>query len=331
MSWIKDNKFLVALLGGTLLGTVLLYLVGSKGADKYTAAKEEFDSAAQQVATYERLPLYPKRENLDAKRKALDEYRQQVGEIQDAFAKYRPEKLENISPGELTNRLKAANEEIRKAFDDAQIKVPDPFFAGFETYKTSLASGDATGILNYELGGIRHLLLALAKSGATELKNFSRQHPSDPKLKPLEEEDGRKYSPPPGAVARPLSMEVTFQGPEKALRAFLTSIAASSDHYFVIRSLRVTNMKKDPPRAADARFDKPAAAAAPASDVFAGGFVLPGDEAKPEEAQPAAPAEPAAPEPADSSRILAQVLGNEEVQVFLRLDLMQFLPAQKLP
>ena len=102
----------------------------------------------------------------------------------------------------------------------------------------------------------------------------------------------------------------------------------------MIRSLRITNDKKDPPRAADAKFDKPAAAKpAAASDIFGGAFVLPGDESRRREVaeKPADRSRQPAPPPADSSRILAQVLGNEELQVFLRLDLMQFLPAKKLP
>jgi hypothetical protein len=38
-----------------------------------------------------------------------------------------------------------------------------------------------------------------------------------------------------------------------------------------------------------------------------------------------------APKTADTGRILAQVLGNEEIHVFIRLDFLSFLPAQKLP
>jgi hypothetical protein len=45
------------------------------------------------------------------------------------------------------------------------------------------------------------------------------------------------------------------------------------------------------------------------------------DAAAPD-AQPSAPA---------AGRILSQVLGMEEVQVFVRIDLMQFLPPAKLP
>ena len=61
----------------------------------------------------------------------------------------------------------------------------------------------------------------------------------------------------------------------------------------MVRSLRITNEKKDPPRAADAKFDKPAAAkAAGEAAPFGGGFVLPGDE--PAKAAAAPDAEPAA-------------------------------------
>jgi hypothetical protein len=54
----------------------------------------------------------------------------------------------------------------------------------------------------------------------------------------------------------------------------------------------------------------------------------------PEPADPKAPApDPAAP-PApevDTSRILAQVLGNEELTVFVRFDIATFLPSKELP
>ena len=325
MSWIKDNKFLVALGGGTLVAMILLFVVGSKGATQYDLAKADFESAAQEASAFERLPLYPRRENLDGKTKALDEYRKAVESLQASFARYRPEELKNVSPEVFTNHLKTVNDEVRKAFDDAGTKVPDPFFCGFESYKTILAQGKATGILDYELTGIKGLMLALATSGATEIKNLYRPA--------LPEESGKEFNPQAADVARNLPLEITFTGPEKAVRKFLSSIVKPDGYYVVIRSLRVTNEKKDPPRAADAKFDRPQAArpASTAADVF-GGFVLPGDEPAAGDAKPKEEAAPA-PEvaPSDSSRILSQVLGNEELVVFLRLDLMQFLPAKKLP
>jgi hypothetical protein len=150
---------------------------------------------------------------------------------------------------------------------------------------------------------------------------------------PLEEEDGREFKPAETATARPLPLEITFLAPEKAVREFVSSLVKADGKYVVIRSIRIANARKEPPRAADAKFEKPAAAASEAGDPF-GGFVLPGEEPKPESsAAPAgeAPAPPPAAATGSSNRVLAQVLGGEELQVFIRLDIMQFLPAKKLP
>ena len=321
MSWITDNKFMVALGGGTLAGAILLYVVGSQGSQHYDAAKEQFDAAAGEAAAFEKSPLYPTVENKNEKSKALGDYLKAVESIQTAFTPFRPKEIKNITPQEFTDRLLAANTEVHKAFEESGTTVPEAFFVGFEKYKTTLATGSTTGILDYQLGSIKSLLLALAAAKPTELKNLYRP------LQP--EDDGQAFTPPPTMTARPFPLEVTFTGPEKAAREFISSIIKLDNQYIVVRSLRITNMKKDPPRAADAQFEKAAAKPA-AADPFAGGFVLPGDE-KPAAAAPEKSATPAAaPKAADSSRILSQVLGNEQVQVFLRLDFLQFLPAKKL-
>jgi len=139
-------------------------------------------------------------------------------------------------------------------------------------------------------------------------------------------------------VARGLPLEITFKGPEKAVRAFLSSIAKPDGYYIVIRSLRITNEKKGPPRTADAKFDKPAGAKPGAAKDPFGEFFTPDAEPTPAPAPGATPAPGAAPAPAPApappiadNRILSQVLGDEQLQVFIRLDLMQFLPAKKLP
>ncbi|MCB1131677.1 MAG: Amuc_1100 family pilus-like protein, partial [Verrucomicrobiae bacterium] len=219
---------------------------------------------------------------------------------------------------------------------------PDAYFCGFERYKTELARSNATGILTYELGYVRQLMQELAKAGIDELKNVHRPA--------LAEENGTQFQPGPNDVARAMPLEITFSGTEESVRKFFTALANPENGFVVVRSLRVSNSKRGvPPKAGDAKFDNPskaAPAAGTAADLFSGGFVLPGEE---EEAAPAegdaaaendataadAPEETPAPSPepesSDSSRILQQVLGSEDVQVFVRIDLMQFLPAKELP
>ena len=328
MTWIKDNKFLVTLGAVTLLGVIGLVVFGMKGASRYEAAKEKFDLAASEAASYERQPLYPREENRQGKSKAIDDYKEATAELQQAFKPYRPEKLENISPQAFTNRLKEVNAELTAAFADAGVEVPEEFFSGFERYRTTLANNKATGILKYELEAVRYMMLALAESGASGLRNLYRE--------PLPEEAGREWKPAEKQiqVARALPLEITFVGPEKAARQFVSTLVDTDPYFTVIRTIRISNTNQKPPMASDAKFDRPAAAgaaapaAAPFENIFGEAFAEPEAETEGEEAP--APAPPPAPA-ADSSRILAQVLGNEEVQVFVRLDLMQFLPAKKLP
>lgn len=326
MSWIKENKFMVVLGASTLVGAIVLFYIGSMGASKYSKAKEDFDTAYGEAQSFVKGPLFPTAENRDGKKKALAEYRQSVESLQAAFKSFRPEEIKNTSPQDFTNRLIAVDAELRKAFENSNTTLPEGFFSGFESYKTSLARGNATGIMTYQLEGIKNILLALASSGPSELKNLHR--PS------LPEEAGNEFKPQPNDVARALPLEITFIGPEKSVRSFLTAINDTKTGQFnIVRSLRITNAKKDPPKTSDAKFERPAAAgaaAAGADPIFGGAFVLPSDEPAEEGAEPAEPA--AEPTPVlSSNRILAQVLGNEELQVVIRLDIMKFLPAKKLP
>lgn len=329
MSWIKDNQFAVALGGGTAVGAIALFLLGSKAGSRYEAELADYQGTASEVSTFERMPLYPNTANRDGKRKALSDYIAAVDGLQKAFAKFRPEPFKTLPPQQITDTLLAATEEVREAFGE-NTTIPDVFFLGFEAYKDSLAREGATGVLNYQIGAARELFLTLAAAGPAELRNVHRP--------PLPEEQGTNFEPGPEAVARALPLEITFTGTESSLREFLTALNQSKNYYFVIRTMRVASEKKTPPLHTDAKFELPKAAASadnPANDPFGGGFVIPGDEEpaaedEEEEDEPA-PAPEVQPLPTDSGRILAPVLGTEKIEVFLRIDIMRFLPAKKLP
>jgi hypothetical protein len=323
MSWIKENKFIAGLTGVTLLGIVLLFFVGSLGSKKYDEAQEKFEAANTEASGFEKKSLYPKAENQASKNKALGEYRKAFDSLQTSFEPFRPKEIKNIKPQEFTDRLIATNTEIRKAFEGSKTAIPEAFFVGFEKYNTSLAAADSTGILEYQLDAIKTLMLGMAKSKIGELKNFYR--PTIP------EEQGQVYASSDTTVARSFPMEVTFSGTEQSVREFVSSISKMDHHYLVIRSLRIGSTKKSPPLSTDVQFEKSKSEKSTSqSDALSGGFNLPGEVPT----APVATTNPdvtAATKTGESTRILAQVLGVEHVQVFLRLDLLEFLPAKKLP
>jgi hypothetical protein len=316
MSWIKENKFIASLCGGSLIGAIVLLFVASQGSKKYEIAKETFDSAYDEASRFEKLALYPKAPNRDAKTTALELYKKSVDSLQAAFEPFRPKDIKNITPQEFTTGLLDANAEVRKAFETSNVALPEAFFLGFERYKTSLATANNTGILGYQLNSVKSLMLLLAQAKPKSLLNLYRPA--------LPEEQNQPYTPAANAAARALPLEITFVGMEKSVREFLSSISKQDRQFIVVRSIRLSNVKKDPPRAADAKFETaPVTGDASALDPAAGGaFAIPGA---------AVPAAAPATTGPSSNRTLYQVLGNEEIQVFLRLDLLQFLPAKKLP
>ncbi|NJM36450.1 MAG: hypothetical protein HC845_00420 [Akkermansiaceae bacterium] len=315
MSWIKENKFLAGLAGGTLAGTILLFVAGYLGLSNYNKTKEKFDAGLSEVSAAEGIALYPSEENRDGKNKALEDYKKAVESLQTTFDKFRPQEIKDVTPQAFADSLLAANAEVRQAFEAAGATLPEQFFLGFERYKTSLAPASTTGILNYQMDAVKKLMLALAAAKPAELKNIYRAT--------LLEEEGQSFDP-ATTVTREFPMEISFLGTEESVRNFFTAISKTENGYFVVRSARFTNQKQQAPNLSEAKFETAAPAEDASSDSGGGDFLLPGEEA------PAAGADPAAAT-TDSSQILSQVLGSEKIQVFVRLDLVQFLPVKKLP
>jgi hypothetical protein len=326
MSWIKENPFVATLGGVTLVGAGALIFVGSHFKGKYDAALETFTQEAGVVSSAEKLKPYPNPANRDGKAKALADYKADITKLQESFAKFRPAELPAISPQDLTGNIKTASDKIREAFTAERTEVPSNFFVGFENYTASLAPGPATPVLNDQLGALNEMFLALAKAGPKRLINVHRPI--------LAEESGKTFEA-KDATYRALPVEVTFSGSEKSLREFVTALAASQNYYYVIRTMRIANEKQTGPVPADGRFDTEGTAAAlpggTSENPFAG-FAEAGSEAAAgagagEAAPPAAPA----PVVSDTSKILQQVLGTEDITVFIRLDVLRFLPAKDLP
>ncbi len=328
MSWIQENRFAAGLGGITAVAAVGLIAWAVAAGKGYSKTKEEYDTTASEVEKMVKGPVYPNEDNLSAKEKAVKEYKESVESLAKSFDKFRTPTPPNIEPGEFNDAVRKALDATTKAITDAKGEVPAEFFMGFEAYREAPARKEATGILSYELEAITNLFAGLAASGPAKVLNTYRPL--------LEEEEGKTFDA-KGKSYRALPFELAFSGKEEVFRKFLSSLDDSGKYYYVIRSVRIVNEKLKAPTSADGMFktEEDAAtseggAAAPGADPFggaaAGGFVLPGEEpaAPAAEETPAPAAEPAAPA-GGSGVILQEVLGKEKINVFLRLDIIQFL------
>lgn len=379
MNWIKQNPFLSSLIGGTLLLCGLLAFVAINGGSKYDKAKTTYKSAYAEVQKFEKLPLYPNKDNSQAKEKALDEYRAAIEDLKGLYTKYQLDPSKQISTQQFTGNVKSANEEVSKAFGVgneegvAKTKLPENFFMGFEAYNGPLAKANSTALLDYQLNAIKHVLLGMAETRPSELIRIYREK--------IPEENDKAFEPEKDQVARKFGYEIVFKGTEASVRDFITKLGEKKNYYCVIRSIRINNERDTPPKISDAKFEapRPAAGADPFGAFFpaeetpapapsptpspapapapiappagapavapeagadpavapaaeGGAFDVPAAPPAADGAAPLPPAAPVAPASAnatDTSRVLYQVLGDEELQVFVRFDVLLFLPKKE--
>ncbi len=326
----QENRFAAGLGGLTAIAAVGLIAWGVSAGSKYNKAKEDFATASSAVSSMKNGPLFPDEDNLSAKKKAVEDYDKSVKDLQALFKPFAATTPPNIEPDAFSESLAKAKETVAKAFADAKTEVPAEFFLGYESLTKETVKKEATGVLTYEMEAIGQLLTNLAAAAPVKLINIHRP--------PLEEEDGKTFDP-KGMTYRALPVEISFNGSETTLRTFLSSLDDSGKYYFVVRSMRVMNEKSKAPTAADGNFKTEEDNAgvdggATGGDPFggAGGFVLPEEEpaAGDKPAEGDAPAEaPADSAPAASDeKILQDVLGAEKINVFLRIDILQFLEAK---
>ena len=324
MNSIKSNPFVSSLIAVTVVVCGALLYLAARGGTRYDHAKAAFEDSYASVSASEGIQLYPTDANMHGKSKALTEYRQSISELNAHFDKFRPGLLENVKPQVFTDRLKNANEEVTKAFESVKCELPGKFFLGFEAYSGGLAKEEATGVLGYQLEGISHALLGLAEAHPSKLMRIHRVA--------VPEENGGTFQSAPNSVARDFAVEFTFKGSESAARKFISYLGETNSHFYVVRCVKIVNERDTPPKVSDAKFedDKPPVAAT--ADPFS--FFAPIKTAPAQgDSAPALPAEkePVLTDVVDTSRMLAQVLGNEEIIVFVRFDIAMFLPSKELP
>jgi hypothetical protein len=359
--WIKENKFEAGLLFLAILALIGAYIVGGGQGRKYDEHKEYYEIEANKKKGFESKSPYPANENEAEYGEVMEEYRGVIEALQAKFLEFRPAAFASIAPSEFTDKLNTKREALATRYSSDGIEYPDEKWQlGFEKYTATPPRDEATAYLSYQLDALDWLFGALADAKPSALVNVYRKELPVEAGEPM---DGKKDTgrrgparPSDSAEQKPfyvLPLELTFRATEPSVRAFLAQVASNNKHFFVIRTMRVQNEKRDkPPKKDDVNFEAKADPGA-----FIPSFDIIPDEPAPEGETPAPDGEPPAPEggtppPADPTgeeplfptdpveespepvpggggggdedgeRVLGQILGSEEVFVFLNLELL---------
>ena len=337
MTWFKENKFLGGLIVVTvILAGVILYF-GMKFQGDLDEKISEVEAKETELKKMKGLDPFPTPENAKAKTDSLKALIADANKMQAQFLAYKPASVEPIAVNQFSALLQDTNAKVVDLFE-GKIALPDTFYLGFEIYKSQqLPEPESTGELAYELAAIEWLMTEMEKAKVTEVSNIVRhQIPSEKG----ETWDGAgkpaagKKRPPRGAktkargpslpkVANRMPIEITFKGPESAVRQVLSAMADTDQYFFDTRIARFANDAPIPTkprtRTADAG---PAEPAEESDDGF--GDVVGADE-------PDAPAEDAPAVAQPERQILDHIAGSEDITAYLRVDLLLFTDDQQFP
>lgn len=333
MTWFKENKFLAGLLTITVLLAAIIIYFGMKAGSSLEEVQAQIASKEASLKKDKSLDPFPTPENAKEKEENLKVLIAKVNEARSALFAYLPEGMENVAGKDFSANLTETVDRVKALFPQEKA-LPSGFFLGFEPYSGSLPPEGATGVLTYQLAAMEWLLTQLAESGIKEIENLHREkipaemgedwpdapgarksfkNTKPPKLVPGAPRPPKFESDSLPAIAHRMPVEVSFRGPEPAVREFLTRIANSDKFFFQTRIARVLNPSEIPSAG------KKASAAKPKNDFGDGPIVIEGGD------------EPAADEPVESVKILDKVSGGDDLEVFLRADLLLFIEEKTLP
>ncbi|MFC5051002.1 Amuc_1100 family pilus-like protein [Rubritalea spongiae] len=335
MSWIQENKFTAALAGGTLVGSIALIVLASGQSGDYEDAQSALDEALKQERELQEGRPYPTPENVQAYKDNVDDYARVTHALQRDYQRYRPtaEEVQDFQPDQFSNKVSGYRSRLDEAFKANGVELPEGCLYGFEAYSRTFPRPAATGELNYQMKALEWLFSDLAEQKPEALLNVVRpQIAVEARPKKEDRATKRRGAEVDEKIYDVYPLELSFRCSEKSFKHFLEDVASSKEYYFAVNAIRIQNERQTPPNASDAKFPV-VTANEPAFDSFDSfaGFdtetVDEGGMTVEEGAEDALSSSENEVESAviasdaDESRLLMQILGDEQINVYLKLDL----------
>jgi hypothetical protein len=297
MNWIKANKFLSGFFAVMLVGIGVLgyFLFSANGA--FDEASDNYRTKADEYSRLRHLLLYPNAKNLKALEAQKDEAAQLVAQFQAKLAT-REFPADDITPQQFQDRLTKDVKEILEKATAAHVEFPkDKFYLGFDPYETRPPEPDAVGPLTKQLKSIKWVMEKLIESKVTKLVSLKRfPLPEEKSLtggtggrRPERDDRNGKG----GELVSKFPMDIEFLAKQKNFAEVLNVVVgATAPQFFIPRVVQVKNQRQKGPE----RGGPPGTSAATAG-------------------QPAA--------------VLGYIVGEEQLEVSLRLEMVEFAPPKE--
>ena len=271
MSKAKQNTFLTGYFAILAAGAAGLGYLAWSSWSASTEAQEQYTATKAKLLALQKAPIFPKQENVDAKKKQVDAYVDKVTELNNKLRAFQTPLADTMSSSDFQAKLQKTRDASVVDAKNAGVKLPEKFDLGFATYLSTFPETKAVPQLNAWMEGIQHFFEILVASGVKEINAVSRPEldfekkggvaatPDKAKPAPKPTTTASKGKKP--AETAPVAVideklvlerypfEITFTTSNRSLNDLLTALAgggagAKSPLFYNIRVLRIENEQK---------------------------------------------------------------------------------------
>ncbi len=272
MSKAKQNTFLTGYFTILAAGAAGLGYLAFSSSSASSEAKENYETQKTRLLSLQKAPIFPKQENVDAKKKQVDAYVAKVAELSTTLRNFQAPLVEDMNNSQFQSKLQKTRDAIVAEAKDAGVTLPEDFDLGMGTYLSTFPETSAVPRLNAWLDGIHSCISILIASGVKEINLVSRPELAfekkkeevakaepgakpKPAPKPPASAKGKKVEAAPVAVLEESAalerypFTVVFTSSNRALNDVMTALAnttagAKDANFFNIRALRIENEQK---------------------------------------------------------------------------------------
>ncbi len=298
MKWFQQNRFLGTFLAVLAVATLAALIFIWRAKAGFDDAKARFDQNAAELNRLQRLTPFPSEPNLKKMKTQAEVYGAELSKLKEEL-KAHVLPATPMAPNEFQARLRQTVVSLGEKARSNKVKMPEPFFLGFDEFATGLPDTAAAPLLGQQLAQAESLVSILIDARVDAVLSFRRVPAAE--LSPAAAPTTVARKPPvPANASAPLIersvIDVSFVSSPGSARRILNQIATLSNQFFVVRTLHVLNEKDKGP----AREGTGGASTPPASSGNATG---------------------AAP----STSALNFILGNERIQTSARVEMLRFI------
>lgn len=277
MSQGKQSKFLVIYFSVLGVGALALGYLGWSASATAEEAETKYKNAVTELDRLERAPLSRTKENAAKKSDLVKTYVDQVQALNTSMMAWQMPLNESESNESFQKKLNEAVKAAKANGISSQVKLPDKFDFGMDKYLAGFPVPGTAPRLSAQLDSLIFLTNAAMGAGISSIDSLTRTElpfeseqaaestaapgtkgpkpVAAPKPKPGEKKPVAKGAPPAvdeTAVLERQPVTLTVTGKNHSVIALAEALANTSPakmapHFFVIRTLRVENQLKDGP------------------------------------------------------------------------------------